>query len=307
MAQETGVAEAAWSEIRNGDECRVFRVDSEVGSLVVRVHPSRHRAQRIRWTHVLAAHCRASVPEVVAPLRFASGDTVAMLGESSVAVFPWVHGDDLDAGEPALRRQAAHVLGALHRASARFSELAPAGDPLQVHAGVKLPGLLQDSPLQAWERSLPERGLLRLPIHGDFYPRNLLATSERITGVLDWDEACVDYRMAELAWTVWELCKAPRGDDLCRQRAEEFIRDYAAIAPKCEGAELEQLVPFIRRRMRREIIYQFAVIERGGPWNDDNQAYLDAEIRAFETLGARAGALARTAHGAGGDRSVRRS
>ncbi len=284
LAREARFDGGAWTEIQNGDECRVFRVEAAGVSRIVRVHPERHRASRIRWTHALAVHCRLTVPEVVAPLALASGSSVAMLGGHPVSVFPWVPGDDLDAEDAGLRLQAASVLAALHRASAPFALAPPAGGPPTAIEDAPLPGFVQDPDFDAWERALPSLGLLRLPIHGDFYPRNVLATPERITGVIDWDEAQIDYRMAELSWTVWELCQNAEGDDFSRERAEAFVDRYRTDAPPCSGQELDLLVPFIRRRLRREILYQLAVIERGGPWNDEHQAYLDSEIRAFANL-----------------------
>ena len=286
LAREARIDGGSWTEIHNGDECRVFRVDTDDVSRIVRVHPDRHRAPRIRWTHALAMHCSPAVPEVVAPLTLASGSSVAMLEAHPVSVFPWVAGDDLDAEDAELRLQAASVLAALHRASARFSPAPPAGGPPTAIEDGPLPDVVQDPDLDAWQRALPRLGLLRLPIHGDFYPRNVLATTARITGVIDWDEAQIDYRMAELAWTVWELCQHAEGDDFSRERARAFVDRYRSAAPPCSSTELDLLVPFIRRRLRREILYQLAVIERGGPWNEEHQAYLDSEIRAFANLRA---------------------
>ncbi|GAA1388222.1 hypothetical protein GCM10009639_14430 [Kitasatospora putterlickiae] len=57
-----------------------------------------------------------------------------------------------------------------------------------------------------------------VPVHGDVWPGNLLHTSGRLSGVLDWDEARV----------------GPRAVDLCgvrylgRDVAEELLRAYAA-------------------------------------------------------------------------------
>ncbi|WP_406115934.1 phosphotransferase family protein [Kitasatospora purpeofusca] len=57
-----------------------------------------------------------------------------------------------------------------------------------------------------------------VPVHGDLWPGNLLRDTGRLSGVLDWDEARVGPRAADLCGVRY----------LGRDLAEEMVRAYAA-------------------------------------------------------------------------------
>ena len=130
----------------------------------------------------------------------------------------------------------------------------------------------------------PTRDPALAPIHGDFYRRNVLTHGGEVTGIIDWDEAHIDYAMAELAWAVWELCQTEHGDDLSEPQANDFVTAYSTAAPPLTAEDLRHAIAFIRRRLRVEILYQLHARRCGDAWNDGNQAYFDAEVRAFHNL-----------------------
>ncbi|MED7949739.1 phosphotransferase family protein [Streptomyces sp. BE303] len=80
-----------------------------------------------------------------------------------------------------------------------------------------------------------------VPIHGDVWPGNLLHTSGRLSGALDWDEARVGPRAVDLCG-VWYL-----GRDF----AEEAVRAYAARnACDFEVLHEETRLAGVRRELR---------------------------------------------------------
>ncbi|MFD5087495.1 phosphotransferase family protein [Kitasatospora sp. NPDC058406] len=80
-----------------------------------------------------------------------------------------------------------------------------------------------------------------VPIHGDVWPGNLLHTSGRLSGALDWDEARVGPRAVDLCG-VWYL-----GRDF----AEEAVRAYAARnACDYEVLHEETRLAGVRRELR---------------------------------------------------------
>ena len=275
-----------WQAIRNGDECLVWRVEAEP-DLIVRVSPAWRTLAELKWTHTFTLHCRQTVPEVVAPVSAGNATVFAFTGHA-VTVFPFVVGDTLDIGSAALRENAARILAHIHCAAARWPMMRerPPSKPNhpQGLARKDYPEFILDPELDDWEDSLPELPLTRLPIHGDYYPRNVLATDHGITGIIDWDEAHIGYLMAEIAWTVWEFSQNANGDDLLHDRAKAFVDAYFLEGPPCPRSELIHLVAFVRRRLRSEIVGALAQKMPCEDWSQEHQDYLDAEVRAFSAL-----------------------
>ncbi|MFB6504764.1 MULTISPECIES: phosphotransferase family protein [unclassified Streptomyces] len=91
----------------------------------------------------------------------------------------------------------------------------------------------------AYRRWLP--GAEAVPIHGDVWPGNLLHTSGRLSGVLDWDEARIGPRAADLCGVRY----------LGRDFAEEMTRAYAA-RNSCDHEVLreETKLAAVRRELR---------------------------------------------------------
>jgi Ser/Thr protein kinase RdoA (MazF antagonist) len=289
LTQWPALLGGSWREIRNGDECRVWSVEASSGAFIVRVNPAWRRRESLRWTHALAVHCRVTVPQVVAPLVLKNGATLFDLGPHVVSIYPRIAGGDLDRRDPRQRSEAARVLAAVHCATARWplSHSRPPDGASAIASGADALAAVRDPELERWEASLSTRSLTRIPIHGDFYRRNVLAHGGEISGIIDWDEAHIDYAMAELAWAVWELCQTDHGDDLSEPQANDFVTAYSTAAPPLTAEDLRYATAFIRRRLRVEILFQLHARRRGDAWNDDNQAYFDAAVRAFHNLRVR--------------------
>jgi Ser/Thr protein kinase RdoA (MazF antagonist) len=100
-------------------------------------------------------------------------------------------------------------------------------------------------------------------------------------GVIDWNDAHVDWLVQEVAWSTWEFCKNGAGNTLLADRAAEFVAAYKATGgPGLQDAD-DLILPFIRLRLRDEIRGQLAASARGLP---GDAAYAAAECRAFTAL-----------------------
>jgi Ser/Thr protein kinase RdoA (MazF antagonist) len=203
-----------------------------------------------------------------------------------VTLYPFVPGEDIDTENIALVKRAARLLAQIHKAAVTWPHQRPrpASKATRPEAlpRERYPAVFQDAALDAWEQGLSGKDLLVTgPIHGDFYCRNVLAANSQITGVIDWDEAHIDYLMAEVGWSAWEFAQNWTGDDLDFERAQIFLDAYFAADPPCPRAELEHAIHFIRRRLRSESVLELGRAERGEDWDRE---YTEQEMRAFAAL-----------------------
>lgn len=275
--------------LTGGDECDVWLAASDVGAVVVRVSPPWRTPEEVAWTQGLVRFVAAGVPEAVAPLRALDGATAFGHEGGWVAVFPFVPGRVVDRRRSAERLAAGRLLARLHlrlaaRALAEGDPAVPRGRPQPTEWGPVAgePAVLADGELDDWyARRVAAADLLRGPVHGDYYRRNLRWGQGRVVGVIDWDDAHVDFTMQEVAWAAWEFAKSPAGDDLDVGHARAFLEAYREAGGPCARAEYRHAVPFIRRRLRGEIRGNLSAAARGEPWDAE---YVRAELRAFEAL-----------------------
>lgn len=266
----------------SGEESTGWRVASLRGDLFVQVMPTWRSADDVGWVHEVIRSVAATVPEAVAPLAGADGRTVVVLDRRPVAVFPFVRGDPLDAGDQDMRSQAAGLLARIHRALLHRPTPRPRPGPLSPPTPpVADPPEIRDPELETWWRALRNLGRLRGPIHGDVYPMNIRCHAGRIVGVIDWMEAHVDFIGQELGWTTWELAQTDSGEDLNWDTATEFLERYRAEGGPVPRTEDGDLVQFIRWRLRNEIRADLARRAAGEP---SDSAYTRAELRAFARL-----------------------
>ena len=223
------------------------------------------------WFAGLADHAAAVVPEVVAPLRAASGDFVVRLAGRPVSAWPFVAGQWPAKGDHSLRDQAAELLARLHKALADAPQ--PADPPTPMNQG---PGEdLRDTELDAWLQS--RASLAAQPLHGDFYRGNALAVDGRITALLDWDDAYVGPVEKDVCEAAWEWGAGLSTGSLTGALA--FLAAYTSSG----GIAVSHyaLCQYARARMRAEILYART---RWQELDADDHAYHRAQIAAFEAL-----------------------
>jgi Ser/Thr protein kinase RdoA (MazF antagonist) len=216
-----GAPLAAW-RIEGGHVDQNWVVETEQGEFFVkRRHPRRRQPEQIiQAQHELSAHLRLSGFPAPHLHRTSTGQSLLVLDGEFYEVAEAIEGEPYDHDRPEHLVAAARMLGRYHLAV----------------EGVRFPALMQQVPLyspqnarmaltrllEAWQARVdPDLGPLAqeletqanglaerfgahgaLPhsvVHGDYYAGNLLFRRDRIVGVVDYDKANWQPRVAELA------------------------------------------------------------------------------------------------------------
>jgi Ser/Thr protein kinase RdoA (MazF antagonist) len=270
---------AAQLLIGGGDECELWGVDASP-PVVVRLSPSWRSVAGLAWTHRAARVLAAGNAEVICPLPGLDGTTIFAWRDRPVSVWPYAQGQTLDRDDVNQRTAAAGLLARLHRSALATSELNDAPPaPIPPDARVRvLPDAELDAELTRWHDGAA-RAEPQAVVHGDFYRRNILCRAGKIVGLIDWDDAHVDLLAAELAWSTWELAKAPTGDTMFIDRASCFIAAYQAAGGPVTSTAM--LVPLIRDHLRLKVAQADAARNAG---HRVDEKYRAAEIRGFHAL-----------------------
>jgi Ser/Thr protein kinase RdoA (MazF antagonist) len=275
------------ARLTGGEQSDVYRVESERGPLVVRVNPHWRRDDEIGWVHAFIRHVAADVPQAIAPLSAADGSTLFRWDGHPVSVFPFCPGQPLDIRDSAMRLRGARLLRRIHDAALCWEaprKPSSADDAPRTTPGMDSPEM-RDAELDGvFERMAADRAVTVGPIHGDYYPRNILCEGGHVLGVIDWDEARIAPLIEEIGWVMWEFCQYPSGDDLDFGRAAEFLAAYYDGAPGRLAAERAYLIAAVRWRLRWEVRHQVLMREIGAHWDLE---YMEQEIRAFARLRGR--------------------
>jgi Ser/Thr protein kinase RdoA (MazF antagonist) len=143
---------------------------------------------------------------------------------------------------------------------------------------VEMPAVLE----QAYERSrawlAAAPWLARGAVHGDLYRANLRVHDGRINGILDWEDARVDWPAWELANTTWEVCKDEARHRLDPERSARFLEAYAEADGPGELASFDDL---LRLRLVADTLLSLTNAARDEPWD---RQYVDHLLRALEQL-----------------------
>jgi homoserine kinase type II len=185
-----------------------------------RRHPRLRQPDLIRAQHQLIGRLQQAgfpAPTVVPTIR---GDTVLLVDGELYDIQEYIEGEPYHHDRPSHLEEAALTLGRYHiyvggfapQALCRLGELySPSivsgtlsnlAEAWQLHRD---PGLAEIARgLEAHAADLAARfaghgALPHLVIHGDYYADNLLFDGDRIVGVVDYDKACWQPRLVELA------------------------------------------------------------------------------------------------------------
>jgi Ser/Thr protein kinase RdoA (MazF antagonist) len=258
------------------------------GDVVVRVE--RADPESVAWEHELLAFLAHDVPEVVAPLVASDGSTFFAADGAVVSVVPFLPGGPLNPDDEGQRLQLARLLARVHWVGAAWHRPRP-GRPsfadldLEANAWwdwriVEKPAVLTRAfeRTGAWLAAAPV--LARGAVHGDIYRGNLRVRDGRIIGLVDWEEARVDWPAWELANATWEVCKDMSRDELDRERAERFL---AAYTDSGGPGEREPFEPLLRLRLLADALYSLTRKARGEPYDPEYVSHL---LRALERIDA---------------------
>jgi Ser/Thr protein kinase RdoA (MazF antagonist) len=150
---------------------------------------------------------------------------------------------------------------------------------LVVAAALPLPGSTSaelERRLTSEQQRQPVTGIT----HNDIFPGNVLVHRGRVSAVLDWEEAELDWQVWDLASGLWPFCV--RGQRLDDSAVAEFLAAYRAAGGPVPPQEDDLIVPLIRARLLLEVLR--AADDRHPRW--DHQV---ANMRAYVALGTTAG------------------
>jgi len=160
-----------------------------------------------------------------------------------------LHGCTLVSQKPEIETNEAHV---------RFLKLAPWMEDL----------------LHKLDSTLTERDPLRVIIHGDYGPYNLFFKPGCPVAILDFELARLDWRLTDLAHSMYTFCKSRFG--FHPQKMRLFLQAYNTNFP-INRDEL-QLLPLVWQflSLRRAIVCWYNFCNgRGSRWTDEAQRRLD--------------------------------
>jgi len=234
------------------------------GDVVVRL--TRAPLESVAWEHRLLG---TLPPPAVAPLA----DPEPRAGGRVASRFPYVEGGPLDRDDPAQREQVAGWLAALHRTrweggqrpgAAAWPERDLVRNAWWDWEIVEKPTSLA----RAYERVvafLADPPPLRVGIvHGDVYRGNMRVDDGRLVGVIDWEEARLDWLASELANAAWEM-----------RDVDGFVGAYVDAGGPAETEHLETLVLL---RNVADVLYSLTSKARGEPYD---QSHVDVLLGAL--------------------------
>jgi homoserine kinase type II len=261
----------AIKRIRGGRANRHWRVITRRRLYVLRrYHPRRMPAQ-IDFEHRLLTYLGSRLVPIAAPIPDASGETLVLLGGRKYALFPFVPGRPAPYSHPRYLRLKGRALAQMHR-HARF---APVREQREGFGRVWEPngaaGFVDADAFEsaldrcAWEypslagslrraREANREELTRLgyhelpdlPCHMDFHHDNIRFEKGGLTGVIDFDWARRDARVADIAFSIASDClEAPLHTAINPGAAAAFLQGYVEV-DRLSADELQLVVPLLR-------------------------------------------------------------
>jgi homoserine kinase type II len=177
-------------EPRYGFRSTILFVETDGAEFVVKVVDNGSAvAGTIELLNTLAQTC---IP-VPAPVPAIDGQSVWMLGASTAVLYKRSPGSTIRSGNLRLLAEAGRVLGRIHQLDL----------PETLHATRSDGGKAEIMPSQF---GLPADFVIEKDgvcfLHGDYRGQNVLFEDEKVTCVLDWEDACFGPRLFDLAYSV---------------------------------------------------------------------------------------------------------
>lgn len=183
-------------------------VTTPAGRLVVKWSVAATRFPRLAaLADVTAWLARRHLP-VSPPIAALDGRPQVDLGDTSLCLQRHINGEHLDTDDPRHVRQAGEVLARLHEALATFPDPIPdltPPAPLSHRVNVWLDSDPDHIPAEALDglrhlvRETVPGALPTQLVHGDYRSANIIVDESGIVAVIDFEEARIDHRVAELA------------------------------------------------------------------------------------------------------------
>ena len=233
----------------------VMRLDAGGVPYVLRIKHPPVAPESIAWEHRFVEQLPLDVVPV--PIRARDGSSFFLHDRFAVWLLPFA------AGRVAAHEDGIAVARALGRIHAAASELRlPQRPTMRPIAVIEWPPARLPAELAAWLPALEAGREWAIewsrshaepvgPIHGDFFPGNVLVDGERVSAVLDWEEARLDWPAIDVAAGIWHF--AARGTEVDRPAAAAFLAAYRESGGVV-NASCSSLLPFIRAKRVLEVL-----------------------------------------------------
>ena len=242
-----------YQPISEGSENSNFFVSLEQGEFVLTLI-ERGQSHELPFFIELLEHLHHQGFAVPYAVPTMDGQALRQLAGKPALLQPRLAGQHVRHAEAVHCRAVGQWLARLH--------LATAAQPLQRPSDRGLPWMLEQGPrlaerldpvaaklLRATLAEIPclQAALATLPqanLHGDLFHDNVLFDGSRLSGVIDFYNACSGSQLYDLAITVNDWCSQPDGQlDASRQQA--LLNAYSELRPWC-AAEFKQWPRMLR-------------------------------------------------------------
>ncbi len=230
------------------------RLETGLGTYVLRRYTEQpeeritHELRLIDWLYT------QGLP-VVPPLRDSKGRARSTPNRDYPS--PWVVFPFVDGEQPVPLPAIAHTMGGLaarvHQLPERPRGIQDCENLLSVRSTLTIAQSLRETGTSSARRFLhlielltPEVENSSLPtglIHGDLFPDNTIFREDNLIAVLDWEEACIDHYLFDLAMAMHGFCYID--EEWCPDLARNFLAGYET-GRSLEPDERESLPLFLR-------------------------------------------------------------
>jgi homoserine kinase type II len=268
-----GIEPESIRNIRTGRVNRHWRVTAAGREYAVRrygsppYYPRAHTPETIAFEHDALRHAAAKGWPVPVPIAALDNSTLVERGGALYALFPFLEGRPAPPHSARDLRIKGRLLARLHRDMAGFTTEQRPGFgrmwELDYYLGGPLPfnDMLREFGRSHREEAAIVRGqryrnlreLSRLGYgdlpdqfgHFDFHHDNLLFSKGELTGLLDFDSAHLDARVADVATSVALDClEPPAYDAIAPEKMKAFVAGYVESSP-LSAQELTLIVPLL--------------------------------------------------------------
>jgi Ser/Thr protein kinase RdoA (MazF antagonist) len=267
----------------------VFSLRADGSTFVLRIKHPPIDPVSIRWEHDVLRLLAERVAEIPAPVAARDGTTFFRHDRFAVWLLPHLRGvpargDDREHAMAAARLLAHFHAAGLdldvqprpnHRRRLRDLPFPEAGGlPTALREWLPLLHELRSEAIRfVTELAASGRALTTGLVHGDVFPGNVLIDAGRATGLLDWEEANVDWQVYDLAVGAWYFARD--GAELEAAALRRFVTAYREAGGPVPPAEDDLLVPFIRVKRVLEVLR--APTDRHVDWEEQRVNLVAAE------------------------------
>ncbi len=276
-----GVAGAAVRDIRTGRVNTHWRIEAQGGTYALRRYRPQRSDAAILFEHDVLRHLDRRGWPVASPLPSCDGHTVVSIRGYSFSLFPFLSGQP----PPQSERYARIKGGLLARLHQDFASWDAAGQrhgfgrawELDLYVAANCDHATLNELLRAFGEAYPDLArtfraqkytMLRelstlgygelpvVPCHFDFHRDNLLFQRGELTGLLDFDLAHLDSRVADIASSIFLDCYAPPAyKEISPRLAGQFVAGYVEGVPLAD-AELQLVVPLVRAAILGLVVWR---------------------------------------------------